>query len=149
MDIRIKAFLDLTLDELYALLKLREEVFILEQNILYPDFDQTDQMAFHIMIFENNHLVAYARAFEKGIKYQEASIGRVVTSPLVRGQGYGVPLMKTALDHLLSLGEKTITISSQAYAEEFYSKFGFKPSNKEPYLEDGIPHLEMKYFVED
>ncbi len=69
MDIRIKAFLDLTLDELYALLKLREEVFILEQNILYPDLGQTDQMAFHIMIFENNHLVAYARAFEKGIKY--------------------------------------------------------------------------------
>lgn len=149
MDIRIKAFKDLTLDELYALLKLREEVFILEQNILYPDLDQTDQMADHIMIFEKNQLVAYARTYEKGIKYNEASIGRVVTSPSVRGQGYGIPLMKTAIHHLVSLGEQTITISSQAYAKEFYSKVGFKPSAKEPYLEDGIPHLEMKYLTED
>lgn len=149
MDIKIKPFDKLTVKELYDLLKLREEVFILEQNILYPDLDDTDQSAFHVMVTEDDKMVAYARVFPKGIKYKEASIGRVVTSPAVRGKGYGIPLMESAMDYLITLGEDKIIISAQAYAKAYYAKFGFKPTDKEPYLEDGIPHLEMIYVLED
>lgn len=145
MDIRIKAFNDLTLEELYTLLKLREEVFIMEQKILYPDLDGTDKDAYHIMIYEEDLMVAYARAFLKGVKYSEASIGRVATRPSHRGQGYGTPLMNEAISHLLAQGEHEIKISAQAYAQGYYEKFGFVLTEKDSYLEDTIPHVEMIY----
>ncbi len=148
MEIRIKEFNDLTLSELYTLLKLRAEVFILEQRILYQDLDDTDQLAFHVMVFEDGDMVAYARGFRQNVKYEEASIGRVLTQPSHRNMGYGIPLMNSAMAYLSSLGEKYIKISAQAYAREYYEKFGFKRTDKEPYLEDTLPHVEMIYHEE-
>ncbi len=149
MEIRIKEFNDLTLLELYTCLRLREEVFVLEQQILYQDLDETDLLAFHVMIFEEGIMVAYARGFRQGVKYEEASIGRVLTLPSHRSKGYGTPLMKNAMAYLSNLGEKHIKISSQAYAQEYYEKFGFKRTDKEPYLEDTLPHVEMIYHEEE
>ncbi len=148
MDIRIKEFKDLTLSELYTLLKLREEVFIMEQKILYQDLDDMDQLAFHVMIFEDKEMVAYARGFRSQIKYEEASIGRVLTRLSYRNKGYGIPLMKSAMRHLFVLGENSIKISAQAYAQAYYEKLGFLRTNREPYLEDTIPHVEMLYHEE-
>lgn len=149
MEIRIKEFHELTLTELYTLLKLREEVFILEQEILYADLDGMDELAFHVMIYVNKEMVAYARGFRPGLKYEEASIGRVLTHPIHRGKGYGIPLMKSAMAYLIKQGEKKITISAQAYAKDFYEKLGFRRTIREPYLEDTLPHVEMRYLEED
>lgn len=145
MKIVTKPFDALTLDELYAILRLRQEVFILEQNCFYLDQDGYDQVAEHVMLYEGDHLAAYARVFKKGIKYDAASIGRVITSTQYRGKGLGIPLMEASIQTLLMQGEDHIKLSSQAYAEGFYEKVGFKRTEKAPYLEDDIPHVEMEY----
>lgn len=141
----IKSFNELTLKELYDILQLRVEVFILEQSCLYQDLDGYDEQADHVMIFEGDELAAYARIFRSGIKYPAASIGRVITSPRFRGKGYGDILMEESIRVLLNLDENHIMLSSQSYAQKFYAKHGFLRTDRASYLEDDIPHVEMEY----
>lgn len=140
-----KSFSELTSFELYDLLQLRNEVFVVEQNCVYQDCDGKDKKAFHLSGYKENNLMAYARLLPKGVSYVEGvSIGRIVTSPSWRGTGIGKELMKVALSRIEKLfGEETIIISAQAHLVEFYSNFGFMEEGKK-YFEDGIPHVLMK-----
>lgn len=141
----IKSFNELTLKELYDILQLRVEVFIVEQNCLYQDLDGYDDKADHVLIMEGNDLAAYARIFRSGIKYESASIGRVITNPKYRGKGFGDLLMTESIRALEKMDENHIMLSSQSYAEGFYKKHGFVRTERETYLEDDIPHVEMEY----
>lgn len=145
MRISIKPYEELTLDELYEIIRLRVEVFINEQNCNYQDLDGADSKAFHVMIIEDGILAAYSRLFVSGIKYEEAAIGRVITKKEYRGKNLGETLMKESMAFLLAKGETSIKLSSQSYAEGFYRKFGFIKTSRAPYLEDDIPHVEMIY----
>jgi len=140
-----KAFEELSLDELYALMVLRQEVFVVEQDCVYLDADGKDQKAWHLLGKEaDGFLAAYVRILSKGVSYEKyPSIGRVVTTEKSRKQGVGRALMKQALVETARLfpGE-TIKISAQVYLIRFYKSFGFEPVGEE-YLEDGIPHIGM------
>ena len=139
----IKRFDELTLDELYNILQLRNEVFIVEQNCVYQDLDGKDRSAWHLMAIENSKLVAYTRIFPPGISYSDPSIGRVVTSKIKRRTGLGIELMKRSIDECEKLfGKTTITLSAQKYLQSFYGSLGFIITGDE-YLEDGIPHIKM------
>jgi ElaA protein len=140
-------FNDLTVDDLYAVVRLREAVFVVEQNCPYPDADGRDPNAWHLLGWQHGSsgraLVAYTRIFEPGIRYHEASIGRVVTAPEVRGTGLGKVLMAEALRRVQSLVPgQTIKIAAQRRLESFYLGFGFKTISA-PYEEDGIIHVDM------
>lgn len=142
----LKPFQDLQLEELYAFGQLRQEVFIVEQNCPYLDFDGKDEQCYHLMGYQGQQLVAYARIVPPGISYPKAaSIGRVVSSPALRGQGMGKALMQESLAVVKKLWENdAITISAQDYLLRFYQGFGFVDSGKK-YLEDNIPHTEMHW----
>lgn len=138
---------DLTVDELYAIVRLREAVFIIEQNCPYPDADGRDPLAWHLLGWRDGPdgklLAAYARIFEPGIRYQQASIGRIVTAPDVRGTGLGRQLMVEALRRTEDLVPgQAIKIAAQRRLEKFYTGFGFSTIS-EPYEEDGIIHVDM------
>ncbi|MBO1265748.1 GNAT family N-acetyltransferase [Proteiniclasticum sp. SCR006] len=145
MKVVVKPFDALSVKELYDIIQLRVEVFILEQTCLYQDLDGNDDKAYHVQIVEGDDIAAYARVFRSGIKYPAASIGRVITSPKYRGKGYGDILMKESIRCAEELGETHIMLSSQSYAQEFYARHGFKRTSRESYLEDDIPHVEMEY----
>ena len=146
----LKPFDQLTVHELYAILQLRNEVFAIEQNCVYPDLDDKDQGAFHLMGWaagsvpeEQDKLVAYTRLLPPGLAYPEPSIGRVVTSPLVRRNGTGKELMKRSIEQAHTLfGIIPLKIGAQLYLRQFYASFGFQQTS-EVYLEDGIEHIEM------
>lgn len=139
----LKKFEELTVQELYAILQLRNEVFAIEQNCVYPDMDNKDQPSYHLMCLQNEKLVAYARIIPPGIVYTEPSIGRVVTAPVVRGTGAGKELMIRSIGHIEELYGKTpIRISAQFYLQKFYTEFGFQ-SIGDVYIEDSIEHIEM------
>ena len=141
---KIKRFNELSLDELYESLKLRSIVFVVEQNCVYLDVDSKDQKAWHVLGYEGDTLVAYARLFAPGDYFTESSIGRVVVHPDFRGIQAGHALMKAAIAALYDLmGPQPITISAQCYLEKFYESHGFE-SISEPYLEDDIPHVRMR-----
>jgi len=136
----------LSVEELYDLLALRQEVFIVEQNCPYLDADRKDQVSEHILLYndEGSKLVAYARTVPKGVSYeQHCSIGRVITRPELRGTGTGKKLMQYAIQlcHKLYPGE-AIKLSAQVYALGFYESLGFEALGEE-YLEDDIPHVGM------
>ncbi len=138
-------FADLNINELYAIMVLRQEVFVLEQNCPFVDADNHDQKAWHLMYFdEANCLVAYTRLFDKNIYYEGyTSIGRVVSSSKVRGKGVGRLLIQTSIDYCFELfGRFPIKIGAQSYLKNFYQSFGFEPTGIE-YLEDGIEHNYM------
>ncbi len=138
-----KSFDQLSADQLYTILTVRQEVFVLEQSCLYLDADGKDRRSFHLMGFDEDNLVAYARIVEPGISYKEVSIGRILSSKKVRGTGSGKELMVQALGRIQkAYGDVPIRISAQSYLKEFYQQFGFEPTGKE-YLEDEIPHMEM------
>ncbi|HYC41056.1 MAG TPA: GNAT family N-acetyltransferase [Chitinophagaceae bacterium] len=138
-----KQFNDLGPHELYAVLRLRGEVFVVEQNCPYLDPDNKDQHAWHLMAWRNDQLVAYTRLLPPGASYSEASIGRVVTSPSERGTGLGKELMRRSLMELKKLFHDTpVRIGAQLYLKKFYTELGFTAVG-EVYLEDGIPHVEM------
>lgn len=139
-----RSFAELNSHELYDLLALRQEVFIIEQTCIYPDLDYYDQKAMHLLGWKNNKLVAYARLFENDIRYPNSvSIGRIVTSPSIRGEGIGKELMRFLLEHLDKTNNNyPITISARFYLEKFYTDFGFQPVG-ELYDEDGTPHIKM------
>ncbi|SFD24358.1 ElaA protein [Chitinophaga sp. CF118] len=140
----VKTFEELTTGELYALLRLRSEVFVVEQACVFLDMDNADQKGIHVLGYdEEQELVAYTRLFEPGIKFDMASIGRVVTSKKVRGTGAGRELMEQSIRMLEArFGKVPIKIGAQQYLQKFYSSLGFIQSS-EMYLEDNIPHIEM------
>ncbi len=147
MDWQWSRFSDLSLDDLYAVVRLREAVFIIEQNCPYPDADGRDPNAWHLLGWQEyegkRRLVAYARVFEPGVRYKEASVGRVVTAPEVRGTGLGKILMAEALRRIESLVPgQLVKIAAQRRLENFYVGLGFKPVSA-PYEEDGIIHIDM------
>jgi|SRR5882757_5599469 len=139
----LKPFDTLTANELYAIMQLRNTVFVVEQNCVYQDADDKDQLSFHLMGWAENVLAAYTRIIPQGISYAQASIGRVVTSPKYRGTGIGRALMKESIDRAFSQFNCTeMKIGAQVYLEKFYSSLGFVQTS-EQYLEDNIPHIEM------
>jgi len=139
----LKKFQELTGDELYALLRLRAEVFVVEQSCAFQDLDNKDQPSYHLLGYLNDELTAYTRLVPPGISYEAASIGRVVTSPAHRRKGLGKELMKVSIEHCERLFQTTtLVIGAQCYLQDFYESFGFVPSG-EIYLEDGIEHIEM------
>ena len=139
----LKKFDELTIDELYAILELRNQVFIVEQNCIYKDTDGKDQSAWHLMAMEDGKLVAYTRILAPGAVYIDPAIGRVVTSPSMRGSGIGKELMNRSIEACEKLfGKISVTLSAQVYLKKFYESLGFITVGEE-YLDDGIPHIEM------
>jgi ElaA protein len=139
----VKKFEELSVHELYAILRLRSEIFVVEQNCVFQDMDNKDQFSYHLMGWENNALTAYTRLIPPGKVYDLASIGRVVTSQAARGSGVGKQLMEKSIEEAEKLfGKLPIKIGAQLYLREFYNSFGFKQSS-DIYDEDGIDHIEM------
>jgi ElaA protein len=140
----IKFFDELTVKELYAIMRLRAEIFIVEQNCPYQDADGKDPKSFHLMGYdETNELVVYCRILPQHISYPEVSIGRVVSSSKVRGTGAGKQLMDKSLEVIKQkFGNVPVKIGAQAYLKKFYGSFGFVQTSEE-YMEDNIPHIEM------
>ncbi|MCT3960515.1 GNAT family N-acetyltransferase [Elizabethkingia anophelis] len=140
---KVKAFEELTTTELYQILLLRAEVFVVEQNCPYQDVDNTDQKALHLWAEMGGKVVAYCRMFDQEIKYPESSIGRVVTHPEYRSHKLGRPLLNLTLETIKNrYADPDIRISAQNYLLKFYGSLGFEPMG-ESYLEDNIPHTEM------
>ena len=138
-----RAFNELSVTELYELLRLRSEVFVVEQNCVFLDMDNKDQQCYHVLLYNDTQLVAYARVLPPGLSYKEASIGRIITSLAVRGTGAGKVLTTYAIEESRRLyGNGPIRIGAQVYAMKFYGQLGFKPDG-EIYDEDGIDHIEM------
>jgi len=139
----LKQFDELTALELYAILQLRNEVFVVEQNCVYQDADGKDLHSWHCCGWDGHKLAAYTRIIPPGISYDEASIGRVVTSPAYRGTGTGRKLMKESISNTFrEFGCSQIKIGAQLYLKDFYQSLGFIQCSDE-YMEDGIPHIEM------
>ena len=138
-----KNFKQLTTEELYAILRLRSEVFVVEQNCVFLDMDNKDIYCDHVMGWKGDLLAGYSRIVPAGISYEESSIGRIVSSPAARGGGVGRELLTKSIDHLYTLhGKRPIRIGAQYYLKRFYESFGFVQKG-EIYLEDGIEHIEM------
>lgn len=138
-----KAFDSLTPVELYSILQLRNEVFVVEQNCVYQDCDDKDQQSYHFMGWQQNKLVAYTRLIPGGVAFAEISIGRVVTSPSIRGTKIGKQLMQRSIEKLHELfGKIPIKIGAQLYLKGFYESLGFIKCS-DLYLEDGIEHIKM------
>lgn len=136
-------FPQLTAAHLYTILRLRSEVFVVEQNCIYQDMDGFDQLALHLCGMNGDRLACYARLLAPGVKYPGASVGRVVTSPDSRATGLGRELMQQAVKQCQQhWPAAAITISAQHHLEKFYHSLGFATVS-EPYMEDGIPHIEM------
>ena len=149
MEWKIKKFEELTVFELYEILKAREEVFIVEQNCIYHDIDSNDQDSYHLFLEDEGQIISYLRILPRGVKYDEVSIGRVLTKISHRRKGYGEVLVQKAIDFVEeALGEKEIRISAQSYLRGFYGDLGFKVVS-DVYLEDGIDHYEMLYVSDD
>lgn len=140
-----KVFAELTVTELYEILKLRSEVFVVEQNCVYLDADNKDVLCHHLFTLQNGTVAAYSRLLPPNISFTEASIGRVLTNSLYRGSGLGIALMKQAIDSTLHLfNTESIKIGAQLYLKSFYERLAFVQCS-EQYDEDGIPHIEMLF----
>jgi ElaA protein len=138
-----KPFESLTVKELYAILRLRSEIFVVEQQCIFLDADNKDMSCQHLMLYQNKELMAYARIVPAGLSFTEPSIGRIVTSPAARGKGFGKQLVSLAIENCLRLcGNKPIKIGAQLYLKSFYESFGFTVTGEE-YLEDDILHIDM------
>jgi len=143
INIKTKTFNELTTQELYELLQLRSEVFVVEQDCVYQDIDDKDQKALHVLGFKNDRIVAYTRIFKPEDYFNQASIGRVVVRQNERQHKYGYDIMEASIKAVKKyLKETQIKISAQTYLKKFYKNLGFIEKGKE-YLEDGIPHIEM------
>lgn len=143
LDIQTKTFEQLNTKELYDLLQLRSEVFVVEQDCVYQDIDGKDKKAFHVLGYKNKNLVAYTRIFKSGDYFKEASIGRVVVKETQRQYGYGYDIMNASVEAIQRhFKTSDIRISAQTYLKRFYNNLGFKEVGEE-YLEDGIPHVNM------
>ena len=143
LDIKVKSFEELTKLELYYLLQLRSEVFVVEQDCVYQDVDGKDEKALHVLGFKNNKIVAYTRIFKHGDYFEDTSIGRVVVSKNERQFKYGYDIMEASINAIKRhFNTSKIKISAQCYLKKFYSNLGFKEVGEE-YLEDDIPHIAM------
>ena len=139
----LKKFDELTTHELYSILRLRNEVFVVEQNCVFQDADDKDQPSYHLMGLQEEMLVAYSRIIPPGVTYDFPSIGRVTTSPSKRRTGIGKDLMNESIKSAQRLfGNVSIKLGAQLYLKEFYESFGFRQTS-DVYLEDGIDHIEM------
>jgi ElaA protein len=134
-----KDYNELTKDELYLIMDIRNEVFVLEQKICYVDTDFKDQKSKHYFILENNEIISYLRVIDQNVKYEEYAISRVATKKKHRKMGYAKKLMDEAINDLKG---NPIRISAQAYLKSYYESFGFH-QEREPYIEEGILHIEM------
>ena len=138
-----KHFRELTTEELYQVLRLRSEVFVVEQNCVFLDMDNKDFACHHLMGWSGDRLVGYSRIVPPGISYVESAIGRIVSSPAARGSGVGRELLTQSIRTLYQLhGKRDIRIGAQYYLKEFYASYGFVQTG-EIYSEDGIDHIEM------
>jgi len=141
---KIKEFESLSVNELYNILKLRSEIFVVEQNCVYLDLDGKDKKGLHLIGEFEGKIVAYSRLFKPGISFDNASIGRVVVDANYRDKKWGHELMREAIAGIKNhFGENKITIGAQLYLKKFYESHGFVQTS-EMYLEDDIPHIEMK-----
>lgn len=149
MEWKIKRFDDLTIRELYSILELRNKVFVVEQECIYQDCDGKDLSSYHLFAIENNEVLAYLRILDKGISYDEISIGRVVVNKIHRGKDLGKKAMEKAIEYINDIyGKSKIRISAQVYIKDFYKSLGFEDVSN-VYLEDDIPHIEMLRDIED
>jgi ElaA protein len=143
IHIVVKGFDQLSTSELYDILQLRSEVFVVEQNCVYQDLDGKDLNALHIMGYKNKKIVAYTRVFKPNDYFENASIGRVVVSKDQRKHKYGIDIMKASIKAIEEhFNETKIVLSAQTYLKHFYNSLDFEETGKE-YLEDGIPHIKM------
>jgi ElaA protein len=141
---KIKSFENLSVHELYDIMRLRSEIFVVEQNCVYLDLDGKDKVALHLYGEFEGKIVAYSRLFKAGISFENASIGRVVVDANYRDRKWGHDLMREAIAGIKNhFGESKITIAAQLYLKKFYESHGFVQTS-EMYLEDDIPHIEMK-----
>jgi ElaA protein len=145
MNFEFKYFRELSPEELYEILQLRAEIFVVEQNCVYNDLDGLDQGAIHQFLRKDGKIIAYARLLKPGTRFPEYSIGRVVVNKPERGTGLGIQMMESAKSFILERWNAgIIKISAQKYLQGFYENLGFKIITDE-YLEDGIPHFGMIY----
>lgn len=143
LEIKVKSFEALTKQELYYLLQLRSEVFVVEQDCVYQDLDGKDEKAHHVLGFKNEKIVAYTRIFKPGDYFEFASIGRVVVAKNERQSKYGFDIMVASAEAIKNhFNETVIKISAQVYLKKFYNSLGYKTEG-EAYLEDDIPHIAM------
>ncbi|WP_452230536.1 MULTISPECIES: GNAT family N-acetyltransferase [unclassified Lacinutrix] len=143
LKIITKTFKELNTQELYEILQLRSQVFVVEQDCVYQDIDGKDQNALHVIGFKDDKIVAYTRIFKPGLYFDEASIGRVVVSENERKHKYGYTIMEASIAAVKTTYDQTIIkISAQCYLKKFYNNLGFHEIGAE-YLEDGIPHIAM------
>ncbi|WP_163515117.1 GNAT family N-acetyltransferase [Gelidibacter japonicus] len=144
LNIIVKTFKELTLEELYAILQLRSEIFVVEQNCVYQDIDYKDQNALHIIGYKNDGIVAYTRVFKPDENFDHAGIGRVLVKFGERHLKYGYAIMEASIRVIEDTYHETkIRISAQAHLKRFYNNLGFVEIG-EQYLEDGIPHIGME-----
>ena len=138
-----KIFSELDKDELYQILRLRSEVFVVEQDCIYQDIDNKDQIAIHLLYKKGDEIIAYARIFKKGDYFENPSIGRVVVSKNKRGKDLGKEIMLESMKYIKNnIKAEKIELSAQMYLDTFYKDLGFYSKGQE-YLEDGIPHQRM------
>ena len=143
LQLETKTFQELTISELYQILQLRSEVFVVEQNCVYQDIDGKDEKALHILGKKEGKIVAYIRCFAPKIYFEEAAIGRVVVKETERKFGYGHQILKASVEEIQQCYQTTtIKLSAQQYLTHFYETHNFKKIG-EGYLEDGIPHIAM------
>lgn len=143
MEIEVKKFEELNTKELYELLRLRSEIFVVEQDCVYQDIDGKDERALHILGREDGILVAYTRCFKAGDYFDEAAIGRILVHENYRKLGYGHEITKASIEAIKTYYKAdTIKISAQTYLVIFYESHGFKTIG-DRYMEDGIPHMAM------
>lgn len=141
MELIIKHYSELTLDELYDILKARTDIFVVEQNCPYHELDGKDKDAFHVFLRGGNGIIAYLRTLDRGVAFDEVSLGRIIT--VRRGQGFGEKIMRAGIEFAKKqYGADKIKIMAQCQAKGFYEKFGFKQCS-EPFLDDGIMHIDM------
>ena len=146
LQLHKKSFEELTTDELYELLRVRSEVFVVEQNCAYQDMDGDDQKSIHLWMTNNDKIVSLARVCPAGTHMKEVSIGRVITTE--RGKGYGKQIMLHAINAAIEhFGATRIDIEAQEYAKEFYESVGFRQSS-DTFMLDGIPHIKMSWLKE-
>lgn len=145
MELVIKHFTELSVDELYEILKARVDVFVVEQNCPYPEIDGKDKDAYHIFLRDENGIAAYLRVLKGGVSFDVPALGRILTTR--RGEGLGAEIVREGIKFASEkLAAEEIKIEAQTYAREFYEKLGFRQCS-EPFMDDGIEHIVMRLML--
>ena len=145
LEWQILTFDELGAARLYAILRLRQAVFVVEQQSIYQDLDNLDQQAMHMIGSADGEIAAYLRCLAPGLSYPESSMGRIIVSPAMRGRDLGRDLVQRGIDYnLAQWPDSAIRINAQSYLQAFYASMGFVAEGEE-YMEDGIPHRQMRY----